>query len=110
MAARTERAGFMWQFSLIVLPAFFPHLGVLLKAALWGIIECMKSLIFIHFSTFDKAYLCDVQGRFGGGYRNAFAGRTPILAAIFARREAARYGRNPYGCEILAPPEVVDAL
>lgn len=56
-------------------------------------------------------YRCSAYGKFGGGYRFAWAGATPIEAATFASRELIRYARtNSEGGDLVAPPEVLDLV
>lgn len=55
-----------------------------------------------------KVYIADVQGKFGGGYQGAMAGREPHEAAGFAVREMMRYAsHNSEGGVLVAPPEVL---
>lgn len=66
----------------------------------------MRSTVIIEYKT--NSYRATVQGRFGGGYRNANAGATPEDAAAFAAREMIGYSQgNPDGGSLLAPPEVM---
>ena len=52
-------------------------------------------------------YWCDVQGRFGGGYLGAWAGKDEDAAAAFAAREMIRYGiHRPGGAVLVAPPAI----
>jgi hypothetical protein len=62
----------------------------------------LKSVILISFGTRggpegrQTAFWADASGRFGGGYRGAYAGKTQDDAVAFAFREMIRYGfRRP---------------
>lgn len=57
------------------------------------------------------SYYCDVTGQAGGGFRNAFAGKTPEEAALFAQMQKVRYiDNNPLGGDMFLPAEVKQAL
>jgi len=71
----------------------------------------MRSQIIITKARNGHGYWADVRGKFGGGYSGATAGETPEAAGLFALREAARFiDSNPEGGDIIAPPEVQDAM
>ena len=56
-------------------------------------------------------YRASASGKFGGGFRGAFAGETAEAAAAFAAREMLRYAQgNTEGGDLVAPPEVTDLV
>lgn len=66
----------------------------------------MRSTVIIERK--GNGYRATVQGKFGGGYRNASAGDTAEKAAALACREMIRYGQsNPEGGSLVAPAEVL---
>ncbi len=66
----------------------------------------MRSTVIIEHK--GGGYRATVQGKFGGGYRNASAGDTAEKAAAHAAREMIRYGQtNPDGGSLVAPAEVL---
>jgi len=71
----------------------------------------MQTFVVIHFHQPSSGFLCDAHGKFGGGYRNAFAGTDAATAAIFASREMNRFGaHNQDGAILLAPKAVLQCV
>lgn len=66
----------------------------------------MRSSIVIYRR--GSAYVCDVAGRYGGGYTGHHAGDTPDVAATCAARMMIQYAQsNPEGGDLCAPAEVL---
>ena len=69
----------------------------------------MKSTIVMEKRGSD--YRCDAYGKFGGGFRNAFAGKSAVEASFYLITQYHRYVRsNSEGGYIIAPTEVSKLL
>lgn len=67
----------------------------------------MQTTVIIHLR-FTGQYTADVQGRFGGGFSGAKAGKDAESAAIFAAQQMIRYGTcNPEGAVLVAPDDII---
>lgn len=59
----------------------------------------------------EGIYRGSAIGKFGGGYRFAFAGASAAEAGAFAAREMARYAiTNSEGGDLVAPPEIMEIV
>lgn len=67
----------------------------------------MRSIVTIKKD--QHGYRADASGKFGGGYSNAFAGKTAEEAATFAIANAIRYCTSE-GCDLCAPQEIKELL
>ena len=69
----------------------------------------MKSTVII--SKRGEGYIATVSGKFGGGFQGARCGLTPFEAAAKAAEWMISYGQsNSEGCNLMAPPEVMDLV